>query len=119
MSIEAPRNVMTRSQSDRREIRAAGYRRFLQGATTRTYPLNNVRLKPPKGLPSIQATLDFRNLIVGLLDQEGYLLQIGILLGLERDFVRVYARETDELREIELGHLKLSLDGQELGYFEL
>jgi polynucleotide 5'-kinase involved in rRNA processing len=60
-----------------------------------------------------------RNLITGLLDDEGYLLQIGILLNLEQDMLRVYSRPTDRLCEIELGYVKLSTEGAELGFLEL
>jgi polynucleotide 5'-hydroxyl-kinase GRC3/NOL9 len=121
LRIEAPQNVLPRSRSDRREIRTAGYRRFLAGATTRTYALDNIRLKLPKSAQSIEAatTLDLKNLIVGLLDADGYLLQIGVLLGFERNLLRLHSRAADEVEEIELGHVKLSVDGVELGYLEL
>lgn len=118
MKIEAPQSILTRSRSDRRQIRTAAYRRFLEGATTRTYSLSNVRLTFPKALPSVQP-LDFRNLLLGLLGADGYLLQIGILLGLERNSAKLYSRETSGVKEIELGHVKLSTTGEELGYLDL
>lgn len=119
LKVEAPQNVLTRSRSDRREIRIAGYRRFLDGGKTRTFSLHDVRLRLPHERP-IQATkdLDLKNLIVGLLDNAGYLLQIGVLLGLEKSLLRLYSRRANEVKEIELGQIKLSVDGVELGYLD-
>lgn len=120
MKIEAPETVLMRSRRDRREIRIAGYNRFLSGGAVRNFPLRNIRVKLPKGLPSLQAalSLDLNNLILGLLDSQGYLLQLGILLEVEKDTLRIYSRLTDGLEEIELGFVRLSVNGVELGYLE-
>lgn len=119
--IDAPQNVLARSRSDRREIRTAGYKRFLDGSKTRTYALSDIKLTLPKGVSSVKAatSLDLKNLIVGLLDHEGYLLQIGILEELGRSSLRLHSRAANEVKEIQLGHVKLSIDGVELGYLEL
>jgi polynucleotide 5'-hydroxyl-kinase GRC3/NOL9 len=120
MRIEASASIWARSRSDRRQIRTAGYRRFLDGGKTTKYPLRETQLKLPNGIQSIQSARisELRNLIVGLLDARGYLLQIGILQSLDEDSFRVYSRSTDHLRDIELGNVKLSTDGVELGYAE-
>ena len=85
------------------------------------YPRRETQLRLPNRLQSIQSVRisELRNLIVGLLDDQGYLLQIGILQSLDEDSFRVYSRTTDHLREIELGNVKLSTDGVELGYLEV
>lgn len=120
VNVEAPQAVLIRSRSDRREIRNAGYRRFLEGGTVRIFPLRGVQMKIPKGLPSPRElrSKDLKNLIVGLLDDKGYLLQIGVLVNFEKDLLKVYSRSADRVRKIELGYVKLSTDGVELGYFE-
>jgi polynucleotide 5'-hydroxyl-kinase GRC3/NOL9 len=120
MRIEAPASILARSRSDRRQIRTAGYRRFLDGGRTMKYLLRETKLKMPNGLQSAQSVpiSELRNLIVGLLDAQGYLLQIGILQSLDEDSFRVYSRSTDHLGEVELGSVKLSPDGVELGYLE-
>jgi polynucleotide 5'-hydroxyl-kinase GRC3/NOL9 len=120
MRIEAPATILTRSRSDRREIRTAAYRRFLDGGKTRTYSLRETGVRLPPGLTLAQLAGDseLRNLLVGLVDEEGFLLQIGVLLGLEKESVRVYSRSADSLKEIELGYVKLTTDGVELGYLE-
>ena len=121
MRIEAPTMILPRSQSDRRQIRTSGYRRFLDGGVTRVYPMRAIQLKMPIGVSSIEtATISqLRNLIVGLLNDQGFLLQIGVLLGLDDNSLRVYSRAVDQLAGIELGYVKLSTDGSELGYLEL
>jgi polynucleotide 5'-hydroxyl-kinase GRC3/NOL9 len=121
MRIEASQLVLARSRSDRRQIRTASYRRYLDGGRTTAYPRRNVRVRLPDALArsgSTQISI-VRNLIVGLVDNEGYLLQIGVLLDLEEEMLRVYSRSTDRLSEIELGYVKLSTDGVELGYLDL
>jgi len=121
MRIEAPTTVLSRSQSDRRQIRTSGYRRYLDRGTVRAYSLRATQVRLPIGVSSIQTarTSQLRNLVVGLLDSQGYLLQIGVLLSLEGNSLRVYSRPVDHLGGIELGCVRLSTDGVELGYLEL
>jgi polynucleotide 5'-hydroxyl-kinase GRC3/NOL9 len=120
MQIEAPTTILMRSRRDRREIRAAAYRRFLDGGRARRYSVREIRVKLPYGSPQPELVQpsELRNLVVGLLDSEGYLLQIGVLLSLEEDSAKVYSRHADHLKEIELGYVKLSTAGAELGYLE-
>jgi polynucleotide 5'-kinase involved in rRNA processing len=117
MRIEAPASILPRSRSDRRQIRTAGYQRFLEGGKTMKYLLRETKLKMPNDLQSVPIS-ELGNLIVGLLDAQGYLLQIGILQSLDHESFRVYSRSTDHLKEVELGNVKLSPDGVELGYLE-
>jgi len=121
MRIEAPQLVLARSRSDRREIRTASYRRYLDGGRGITYSRRNirVRLSNDSAISHLTRISEPRNLITGMLDDEGYLLQIGVLLNLEDDVLRVYSRPADGLCEIELGCVKLSTEGVELGFLEL
>lgn len=120
MRVEVSQVVLTRSRTDRRDIRSASYRRFLDGGAVRTLSLRNVQAKMPNGLPPIQRwqSRDLQNLIVGLLDDEGYLLQIGVLLSFDGEFIKVYSKPFARVREIELGYVRLSTGGIELGYLE-
>jgi polynucleotide 5'-hydroxyl-kinase GRC3/NOL9 len=121
MRIEAPTMILSRSQRDRRQIRTSGYRRFLDGGATRAYGKQTIRLKLPLGVSSIETVgrSQLRNLLVGLLDEDGLLLQIGVLLGLDDISLRVYSRAVDHVATIEVSCVKLSTDGVELGYLEL
>jgi polynucleotide 5'-hydroxyl-kinase GRC3/NOL9 len=120
LSIKTAKEVLARSRNDRREARILGYRRFLEGARTRTIPLSTINLSIPPNLRTARApkTEELSNLIVGLLNAKGYMLEMGILIGLTDDSARVYCRSVEGAHKIELGYVKLSRDGTELGYFE-
>ena len=84
------------------------------------YSFLETTLKIPNRLKSIHSVPIWllRNLIVGLLDAQGYLLQIGILQNLDENSFSVYSRPAEGLRDVELGNVKLSPSGVELGYLE-
>jgi polynucleotide 5'-hydroxyl-kinase GRC3/NOL9 len=119
--VEASHAVLTRSRTDRHELRNAGYRRFLEGGCARTLSLRNVHATMPDGLAPFQRwqSRDLENLIVGLIDGDGYLLQIGVLLRFEKGYLQIYSRPAEGVREIEIGYVRLSTDGIELGYLEI
>ncbi len=121
MNVEPSQEVLARSRSDRRKIRTAGYRRFLDGGKTRSIPLQGVNVTFPNGFPSAQGPRrhELNNLIVGLLDDQDYLLQIGVLGGIEKDALKIYSRPAEGLRKIEFGFIKLSTGGIELGFLDV
>jgi polynucleotide 5'-hydroxyl-kinase GRC3/NOL9 len=121
MKVEPANEVLSRSRSDRRRIRVSGYQRFLDGGQIRTIHLREVQLYAPPGFPSLTTSKggELSNLIVGLLDENRYLIQIGVLLNIEAGTVRVFARPAEGIRMIELGYVRLSTAGSELGFVEL
>ncbi|MGP8127587.1 MAG: Clp1/GlmU family protein [Candidatus Bathyarchaeia archaeon] len=120
MSVEPASEVLSRSKSDRRKIRVNGYRRFLDGGSMRTFTLREVQVSIPESLSFLAKSKasELRNLIVGLLDENRYLAQIGVLLTFEFGTIRVYCKPAEEIRTIELGYLKLSTNGNELGFVD-
>lgn len=118
MKIDAAKNALERSRGDRRDIRVSSYRRFLEGALTRSINLRGIQISVPGHFPSVTAlnSRKLRNLIIGLLDEDGYLMQIGILTDIERDAVRIYSRPAEEISTIEVGYVKLSTSGREIGF---
>jgi polynucleotide 5'-hydroxyl-kinase GRC3/NOL9 len=120
LSIDTAKEALARSRSDRRGIRTASYRRFLEGARTRAMSLQGVSISTPKGFPQVEGpkARELSNLVVGLLNNDGYMLQIGILIGLGKGTARVYCRPVEAVRKMEVGYVKLSTTGTELGYFE-
>lgn len=120
LSVDTAKDVLARSRSDRRETRITGYRRFLEGARTRPISLRTVDLSSPVGFPLVHGpkARELDSLIVGLLDDEGYMLEIGVLMGVANDTAKVYCRSVERVHKIEVGYLRLSKDGTELGYFE-
>lgn len=121
MTVEPAKEVLSRSRSDRRKIRIDGYRRFLDGGSTRTFTLPEVQLSIPEEFSSLVKSKrsELSNVIVGLLDENRYLLQIGVLFGFEPRTIRVYSKPAEGIHTIELGYLKLSTKGDELGFVEL
>lgn len=120
LSIETAKEVLARSRSDRREIRSTNYRRFLEGARTRAISMQGISFSTPKGFPQLDGSnaQELSNLVVGLLNNDGYMLQIGILIETGNMTARIYCRPVQALRKIEVGYVKLSKTGSELGYFE-
>lgn len=120
MNVEPAREALSRSRSDRRKIRIDGYRRFLEGGSVRTFTPPEVQLSIPENLSFLKKSdrSEFRNIIVGLLDENRYLVQIGVLAAFEPGTIRVYCKPVEGIRTIELGYLKLATDGKELGFVE-
>jgi polynucleotide 5'-hydroxyl-kinase GRC3/NOL9 len=121
MNVEAATDVLSRSKTDRRKIRTAGYRRYLEGARPRSISLRETQFSIPKGFPSPETPRgrELNNLIVGLLDENGYLLQIGVLMHTEPRALRVYSRAAEKVRSVEVGYVRLSINGKELGFLDL
>ncbi len=121
LRIDTAKEALERSRGNRRAIRSASYRRYLEGGRARTISLQGVSFLTPIGFPSIRAfaSREFKGLVLGLLDDEGFLLQIGIFMGLQNDELRVCSKSVEGVRKIEVGYVKLSTDGAELEYSEL
>jgi polynucleotide 5'-hydroxyl-kinase GRC3/NOL9 len=120
LRINTAEEILKRSRSDRRQIRVASYRRYLEGGKAQTIPLNGVSVLAPREFPSIQASTnrELKGLVVGLLDDNGYMLQLGIFMSLESEGMRVYSRSVEGVRKMDFGYVKLSTDGTELKYLE-
>ena len=118
MKIDAAKDSLKRSRIDRKSIRADGYRRFLEGGVTRRVHLGGVKLSLPPRIPRASAFNNhlLNNLIVGLLDNEDHLLEIGILIDIDREAAVIYSRRTEGVRKIEVGYVRLSMSGREIGF---
>jgi polynucleotide 5'-kinase involved in rRNA processing len=107
-------------------LREYGYRRYLEGSKVWAFPANpdNARMivatqgsKAGTGIsPSLQ--LDLRNLIIGLVDARGFALGIGILMEYDRrqHSMKIYSPHHEGVVGIEVGNIRLGLDGTEIGY---
>ncbi|HKM79224.1 MAG TPA: Clp1/GlmU family protein [Candidatus Bathyarchaeia archaeon] len=115
ISIEPSRAVLQRSRTARRELRNCGYRKFLEGSTVHTISLNHLNTRP--SIPHFRSS-DLDNLIIGLLNERGFVLHIGVLIKLDAGSLRVFARSIQGVKSIELGYVKISINGSELDYFE-
>jgi polynucleotide 5'-hydroxyl-kinase GRC3/NOL9 len=120
MNLNAAKQVLARSRSNRRDIRTAGYIKFLEGGRTRIIPIHDLQLLTPNRFPALWGPRsdELNGLIVGLTEENGHLIQIGIFRGVEGDGARVYCRDTMNLRKLEFGYIRLSTSGREIGYFD-
>jgi len=123
--VSSPDIVKERTQVDRRELRALGYQRYLKGSSLKTFRTNEVRLSSAvtsellslRGLsrPQLEA---LKELIVGFLDSDGFLQEIGILKDIVPSTmaVKIWSKMSRAPCTIEVGDVRLSSDGRELGY---
>ena len=115
ISIEPSLAILQRSRNARRELRNCGYRKFLEGSIVHTIPLNRLNRRP--SIPRFRSS-DLDNLIIGLLNERGFMMHIGVLIKLDAGYLRVFARSVQGVKSVELGYVKISTNGSELDYFE-
>ena len=120
VSAEASQAILPRSRNDRKKIREAAYRRFLQGSAIQTLPMNDWRIKLRASIRESFSRRESKlnNIIVGLLDEESYMLRVGVLLGMERNSLQLYCSSPDQATSLEFGYVRLSIDGLELGFVD-
>jgi len=115
--VESPRAILPRTRSDRKQIRKSGYQRFLTNAALHTFKLNNTKLRLRESVRQgfSKGNLDLTNVLLGLLNDKGFMDQIGILERITANSLTVYSRAIQPVT-IEFGYVKLSRDGSELGF---
>jgi polynucleotide 5'-hydroxyl-kinase GRC3/NOL9 len=120
MIVHCAGETLERSRSDRRAIRQSSYRRYLEGGSLREIQLGTIRICKPAELPQLQQPLnnELKNLLVGLSDVDGYLLQIGVLTNAYNDSLHIFSRPVGHLRCVEFGYVKLLTNGTELGFVD-
>lgn len=120
LQIHPSKQVLPRTRNDRRQLRTLQYRKFLDGATAKTIRTSAVLLKGLNGQipPRDSKYTEYAGLIAGLLDEHGLMLEIGVTLNLDSEFLKIYTRSTDKVREVEFGQVRLTTNGVELGYLD-
>jgi polynucleotide 5'-hydroxyl-kinase GRC3/NOL9 len=120
LQVQPPGHVLPRTRSDRRQLRTLQYRKFLDGGTVKTIPTAGVLLKGPHGPINFRESTygEYTGLIAGLLDPDGFMLEIGVTMSLERDLVKIHTRWVGKVKQVEFGQVRLTADGVELGYVD-
>jgi polynucleotide 5'-hydroxyl-kinase GRC3/NOL9 len=118
--VQTSKELLVRSRGDRRKIRTASYRRFLSGARMRKIARSDIQITTPHDFPFVNRgrNFQFEKLVIGLLDDAGYLLYLGILQSVENQALRVFCKSADGVRKIDIGRVRLSTDGVEIGFFD-
>lgn len=115
------RFVKERSREDRMRFREFGYRKHLVRAENVRLTVEGISVRHFDGrqIPDIGELRKYKGAILGLLDAEGWLKSIAVLKGVERErTIRVFTPNAVDVAAVEVGALKISPDGSELGYFE-
>jgi len=125
--VGSPDTIKERSRFDRRELRSLGYQKYLAGASLRTFRMNGTRLRHCTTMGDLgpdrasRSWIDnMKDTVVGLLDADDLLQEIGILKDIvpSARMVKIWSRIPNLPAKIEVGYVKLGNDGRELGYLE-
>ena len=118
--VESPRVIIPRTRTERRQIRKNGYQRFLSNSTLHNLELDNTKLRLRESVSQALSknNSDLTNIVLGLLNDKGFMQQIGILESATSSSLTVYSRTINQPVTVEFGYVRLSRDGSELGFFE-
>ena len=118
--VESSRAILSRTRSERKEIRRNGYQRFLTNSVSNSIKLDNIKLQLRKSITQAisKENLDLNNVLLGFLNDKGFLEQIGILETMTRSYLTVYSRRIHQPVTLEFGYVKLTRDGSEVGFLE-
>jgi len=123
--VGSPDTIKERTRIDRRELRSLGYQKYLYGASLRTFRMNGVKLRHCMATEGMnlgrvsRSSLDnLKDTIVGFLDADDLLLEIGVLKHVvpSTRTVKIWSRVSNAPAKIEIGEVRLNSDGRELGY---
>jgi len=118
--ISSPRTLLRRSKEQRRELREFGYRKYLsKGKVTRVDVVRTqISYSDGRSIKSEDVNPSLVNSLVGVLDENGWLLGIGVIsqVDLEARILKVFSPVPQRFSRIEIGAVKLNEQGTELSY---
>ena len=116
IKVRSPSVIRKRNREERRKLREFSYRKHLEGSVTRHVEFNRTRLRGAEVRNGrlIGATQKLRS-IVGFLNDDDFLLDIGILKGVEQGngILRIYTPFKKPVSAVEFGAVKLDESGKE------
>jgi len=116
--VEPSRAILPRTRDERRQIRKSGYQRFLANGTLHTFKSHSSGVRVREGIKHAfsQGNPDLIGVVVGLLNEAGFVDQLGILENIHSDYLTVFSRAIHQPVRIEFGYVRISRDGSELGF---
>jgi len=123
--VGSPDIIKQRNQIDRRELRTLAYQKYLAGASSKTLRLGEAKIQDAISSETLdlheisrRQVEEIRDAIVGFIDTDGLLQDIGVLKEVtpSAKTLRIWSRASHAPSLLELGGVKLSEDGRELGY---
>jgi polynucleotide 5'-hydroxyl-kinase GRC3/NOL9 len=123
--VGSPDVIKERNQVDRRELRTLGYQKYLAGASVKTLRLDEVKTQDAVSSETLdlheisrRQVEEIRDAVVGFIDTDGLLQDIGVLKEIipSAKTLRIWSKASHAPGLLEIGGVKLSEDGRELGY---
>ena len=121
--VGSPDIIKERTRLDRRALRSLGYQKYLAGASQGVFRVNGVKVRYCLAMNDLDLDNvprsrleDLKDTIVGLLDANDFLQEIGILNEVSPTTVKVWSRIQNAPKRIEIGDVRLNHHGLELGY---
>jgi len=123
--VGSPDLIKERTRVDRRELRTLGYQKYLAGSSLRTFRVDGVQLwsalaSETLDIPRLSRSRfeDLKGAIVGFLDAECFLHEIGVLKEIVPSAmtVKIWSRISATPSKIEVGEVRLNSEGRELTY---
>ena len=123
--VGSPDIIKERTRVDRRDLRALGYQKYLTGSSLKVFRMNGVRLWDALSSEALnvrrlsRSQLDkLTDAIVGFLDSDDFLQEIGVLKKITPSAMTVtaWSRIADTPSKIEVGGVRLDSNGRELSY---
>lgn len=121
----SPDTIKERTRVDRRELRTLGYQKYIAGSSLKFFRMDRVRLGTALGSERLEIRRlsrsrieELKGRIVGFLDAEGFLQEIGVLKEIVPSSmtVKIWSRIATGPSRIEIGEVRLTDDGRELAY---
>jgi len=120
--VKTPHVVRARSREERRRLRELNYRRFLEGGITRQFNFRRTRLRGIEVRDGrLRGVCQRLNSLVGFLDEEGLLVDIGVLKAVDQreGLIRVFTKFAQDPFILELGSVKIDETGREVALNEI
>jgi polynucleotide 5'-hydroxyl-kinase GRC3/NOL9 len=123
--VASPDAIKERTPIDRKVLRSQGYRKYLAGASPKTFHVDGVKARSCLTLENLDLhrmsraqVQNVKDAIVGFLDGDGFLQEIGILKDAvpSAGILKIWSRISNSPSKIEIGDIRLSNDGSELGH---
>ncbi len=118
--INPPSTVLRRTRDQRKQLRELGYKRYLVDGRYSRVNAGEVQVFRSDGKMVNPEDVDRSSVgsLVGLLDNNDWLLGIGVLMEIVSHGFQVFSPVTRGFSKIEIGAVKLDEHGNELSYLE-
>lgn len=118
--VDSPSLILKRTREQRKELRELAYRKYLKDGRVITIDTHRIQLVDSYERMIQHAEFDSSliNSLLGFIDDQGWLVGIGVLLRINRRNLEVLSPVINTFHRVEIGAVKLDEHGSELSYLE-